>query len=179
MLRCIGTVGILIAVVAIGFSPADAQTDGADVREVWVGGMVPGIEGGYAWGVSPGTLVGVQAGVLPQTGLTLVPDPDGPGQPDLDEVVHAAVFVRLRPADRWEVDVGVRGGLADVWPCPASDCYPALFGGGYVQAMAGWERFKLGPRLSAGWVGETRESSDGETFFLALYPLVARLTFPL
>ena len=178
-MRLIGLAVLLAAAVALGFSPADAQADGTDGPELWIGGMVPGVEGGYARGVSPGILLGVQLGILPQPGPTLIPDPDGEGQPDLDEVVHAAVFVRIRPARRWEVDVGVRGGLADLWLCPASDCLPAWFGGGYVQAMAGWERLKLGPRLSAGWVGETRGSSSGETFVLALHPLVVRWTFPL
>lgn len=174
-----GCAAFLMAAVTLGAAPVAAQADGADGREVWVGGMVPGIEGGYARSVSPGVLLGVQIGILPQPELTLVPDPEDEGQPELDEVIHAAIFVRVRPAPRWEVDVGVRGGLADLWICPASDCLPAWFGAGYVQAMVGWERLKLGPRLSAGWVGETWESSGGETFVLALHPVVVRWTFPL
>lgn len=179
MMRWIAFAVLLVPAIALGFSAADAQTDSTDGPEVWIGGMVPGVEGGYARGVWPGVLLGVQVGILPQPGLTLVPDPDSEGQPDLDEVVQAAVFLRMRPGPHWEVDLGVRGGLADLWICPASDCYPVWSAGGYVQAMAGWERLKLGPRLQAGWVGETRGSSGGETFVLALHPLVVRWTFPL
>jgi hypothetical protein len=135
---------------------------------------------GYAWQTAPRLLWGIEAGFgFPQIDQTLTPvDPDD-GDPDFEEYLHAALFTRLRPSPRFEIDAGVRGSLGDLWSCTASDCWPAPFGGAYIQPMVGGTRFKVGVRLTAGWIGETEGSSDSSTFLVALAPLIVRLTMPL
>jgi hypothetical protein len=114
----------------------------------------------------------------PALSVTLDPSERSPGDPEFGELIHLAFFTRLVPSERAEVDLGVRGSIADLWPCPASDCLPQPFFGVYVQPMVGWHRFKVGMRLMAGRIGETRQSNAGHTAVLALVPFVARLTFP-
>ena len=136
---------------------------------------------GYAWQTTPRLLWGIEAGFgFPQIDQTLTPgDPDDDGDPDFEEYLHAALFTRLRPSPRFEIDAGVRGSYGDLWSCSASDCWPAPFGGAYVQPMVGGARFKVGVRLTAGWIGETEDSSDASTFLVGLAPLIVRLTVPL
>jgi hypothetical protein len=53
-----------------------------------------------------------------------------------------------------EIDAGIRASIADLWPCDASDCWPSLFGGAYIQPMVGFKRLKIGSRLTAGVIAE-------------------------
>jgi hypothetical protein len=114
----------------------------------------------------------------PVLSVTLHPSESAPGDPEFDEFIHLAFFTRLVPSERAEVDLGVRASLANLWPCPASDCLPQPFFGVYVQPMVGWRRFKVGTRFLAGRIGETRQDNAGHTGVFALVPFVARLTFP-
>ncbi len=126
-------------------------------------------------------LWGAEAGFgFPQIDLTLTPkNRDAQGDPDFEEYLHAALFTRLRPSPYVEVDLGLRGSVADLWPCTASDCWPALFGGAYVQPMFGGTRFKVGARIATGWIRESMEGElDSSTFVVGLAPLLVRLTVP-
>ena len=150
-------------------------------REVTVEASVFRGAVGYGWQTSPRLLWGIEAGFgFPQIDQTLTPgDPDDDGDPDFEEYLHAALFARLRPSPRFEVDAGVRGSFGDLWSCTASDCWPAPFGGTYVQPMIGGTRFKVGARLTAGWIGETEDRPDSSTFLIGVTPLIVRLTVPL
>ena len=133
---------------------------------------------GYARQVAPALHAGVELGFgFPQIDRTLHPDSVGDLEPEFEEYLHVALLLRARPSSHFEVDLGVRGSVADVWPCRVSDCWPAGFLGGYVQPMVGWRRFKVGTRLLAGWIAEhPPERESGSTRVLALNPLIARLT---
>jgi hypothetical protein len=136
---------------------------------------------GYAWHIVPRLLVGIEAGLgIPQMNLALHPQSDPvAGEPYFGELLHIGVMVRTKAGDRFEIDAGARGAVADLWPCQASDCWPELFYGGYVQPMIGWRRIKFGARLSAGWVTEGEDgTSQGTTFAVGLAPLLVRFTFP-
>lgn len=135
---------------------------------------------GYARAVGGSALIGVEAGFgFPQIDRTLVPEKsEQTGEPDFEEYLHAAVFVRHAPSPRYELDAGLRASISDLWSCSASDCWPAPFAGAYIQPMVGWQRVKLGARLTAGWISESKEGgSQSTTFTAALNPLVVRVTF--
>jgi hypothetical protein len=157
-------------------APAHAQQNEVTIEASVIRGAV-----GYARRVSPTTLVGVEAGFgFPQIDRTLTPTNDDPeGEPDFEEYLHAAVFVRVKPTHRFEVDAGLRGSVADLWACTASDCWPAVFGGAYVQPMIGGSRIKVGARLTAGWIADSEERGpDSSTFVVGLNPFILRLTLP-
>lgn len=154
---------------------ADAQRNQATVdasilRGTW----------GYARQVENRIYAGFEIGFgFPQIDQTLRPKPDSTGSPDFEEYLHLGVFVRFAASEHFEVDVGARASIADLWPCGASDCWPAGFLGVYAQPMVGWRRIKLGPRLVAGRIGETEQShKTDDTFLVAVNPLTARLSFP-
>ena len=133
---------------------------------------------GYARQVAPRTLAGVEVGIgIPETSHTFTPAHDQPGFPDYAEFLHVGAFARSRFSPRFDVDSGLRVSVADLWSCPASDCWPELFAGAWVQPMFGWKRVKFGGHLIAGWISESRESSAGSTFLVAINPLIARITF--
>jgi hypothetical protein len=157
-------------------APAHAQSNEVTIEASVIRGAI-----GYARRLSPTTQVGVEAGFgIPQLDRTLTPTDDDPeGEPGFEEYLHAAVFARVKPSDRFEVDAGLRGSVADLWACTASDCWPALFGGAYVQPMIGGSRLKVGARLTAGWIADSMEGGpDSSTFVVGLNPLILRLTLP-
>lgn len=127
---------------------------------------------GYAHPVTDVVYLGLEAGAgMPLFGATL--DPDGG---DFKEYLHFATFVRLRPSGWLDLDMGVRASAASLWECTASDCLPAPFFGGYLQPMVGGERWKVGARLSGGWIDEPTpgEIDDHDSFVLAVDPLIVR-----
>jgi hypothetical protein len=136
------------------------------------------VTAGYAQQGAPRALVGLEVGIgIPETNHTLTPGHDQPGFPDFSEFLHLGGFVRSRVSQRIDLDTGLRISVADLWMCPASDCGPTLFAGVYVQPMFGWKRVKFGGHLIAGLINESRESSAGSTFTVAINPLIARVTF--
>ncbi|MGH7480849.1 MAG: hypothetical protein ACRELV_01735 [Longimicrobiales bacterium] len=162
------------ALVVIGL-PASAQSNQVTLDVSVIRGTV-----GYARAVHPAVHLGLEAGFgFPQLDRTLVPDQNASGDPDFEEYLHLAAFARLARSEHFEVDLGVRGAIADLWPCGASDCLPTLFGGVYVQPMVGWRRLKFGPRLTFGWIGDAEPGvTDGATGVIGLSPLNARYTLP-
>ncbi len=112
---------------------------------------------------------------FPQTDLTLMPSAAGGEEPRLREYLHGALFLRHRVARALAYDAGVRAAVVDLWPCRASDCWPTSFLGGYLQPMLGGRRISVGPRLVAGWVGESR-TGGGSTFTAGIAPVNVRLT---
>jgi len=132
---------------------------------------------GYAHRVAPRALLGLEAGFgFPQLDRTLDP---GAETADFQEYLHLAGFARFQPSAAVDIDAGLRASVADLWDCTASDCWPALFAGAYLQPMVGGRRLKLGLRLVAGVIGEGQEgSSASNSFLLALNPLILRATVP-
>ena len=165
--------GMLIAASLAVATPALAQSSEWTVDVSLFRGTV-----GYAQQVTPRALVGVEVGIgIPEMNHTLTPTGDQPGFPEFSEFLHLGAFMRSPVSQRFDLDTGLRVSVADLWICPASDCWPTLFAGAYVQPMLGWERIKFGGHLIAGWVNESRESSAGSTFTIAINPLIARVTF--
>ncbi len=159
---------------------ATASAASAQERSLYsIEGSLVRIGAGYARQVSENVYLGGELVFgAPVLSVTLHPSESSPGDPEFGEFIHLAFFARLVRSERAEVDLGVRGSVADLWPCPASDCLPQPFFGVYVQPMVGGRRFKVGMRLVAGRIGETRADNAGRTGVLALVPFVARLTFP-
>ena len=139
---------------------------------------------GYARHTSDRVLLGLELGFgFPQIDRTLEPPTDdATGEPQFEEYLHVALFARWKVSPGFELDTGLRGSIGDLWPCGASDCWPSLFGGGYVQPLVGWKRFKVGARLVAGVSGDDRflgrDGVDERTFVVALSPFMARYTIP-
>lgn len=166
-------VGMLIAVSLAVASPALAQGNQWTVDASLYRGTA-----GYAHQLTTRALVGIEVGIgIPETNHTLTPAHDQPGFPDFSEFLHLGVFVRSPVSQRFDLDTGVRVSVANLWVCPASDCWPTLFSGAYVQPMFGWKRVKFGGHLIAGWIDGSRESSAGSTFLIAINPLIVRVTF--
>lgn len=171
---------VLLSLAVMGTTwpalPARAQN-----REVTLEASVLRGALGYARHVSPTTLLGVELGLgFPQFDRTLEPPGDeATGTPDFEEFLHLAALVRVRPASSLEIDTGLRASIADLWECTASDCWPAVFGGAYVQPMVGGRRLKVGARVTAGWIAEGMEGGpDSSTFVVGLNPFIVRLTLP-
>jgi hypothetical protein len=166
----------LLAFVVVALTaPADASAQRNQVTleaSVFRGAL------GYAWRVAERAHIGVEAGFgFPQIDRTLVPEQDARGEPDFEEYLHGALFVRVAPSEHVEMDVGARASIVDVWECGASDCWPVGFLGVYAQPMVGWRRVKFGIRLTGGWAGETAPGRpDGWTGIVALNPLIARVS---
>jgi hypothetical protein len=108
-----------------------------------------------AWRTSDAWSIGLAlGGGIDELDRTLVPDTDDPDYHAFEQYLHAAVFARHKPSQRIDLDVGLRGGFADVRTCGASDCWPGLYAGAYAGAFWGGRRWKLGPRLLVGRVYE-------------------------
>ena len=166
--------GMVAALVMLHASPMAAQEQHVTIDASVLRGTV-----GYARQAGAKAYVGLEIGFgFPQLDRTLRPAEDSTGGPDFEEYLHVGAFVRLVPSDRFEVDLGVRGSVADLWECTVSDCWPATFAGMYVQPMIGWSRIKFGPRLTAGWIREGKTDVDGTTGVIAVNPFTARLTIP-
>lgn len=153
---------------------ADAQRNEATLEASVIRGAL-----GYAREMSPRALIGVEIGFgFPQIDRTLEPATDeDTGEPDFEEYLHVALFARFRGSDRFEIDTGVRGSIADLWSSTASDSWPSLFGGAYVQPMIGGRTVKVGTRLTAGWIGDSPEGGpEGSTFVVGLVPILVRAT---
>lgn len=161
--------------LAVG-TPAAAQRNQVTIDASVIRGTV-----GYARAIKPKAYAGIEIGFgFPQIDRTFHPSQDATDGPDFEEYLHVGIFVRAAPSEHFEGDAGIRASIADLWPCDASDCWPAPFVGAYIQPMAGWQKFKVGPRLVAGWINEDQEGTTGRgnTGVVALNPLTARLTIP-
>jgi hypothetical protein len=166
----------IAALMLLPSTPVAAQRQEVTLEASVLRGAV-----GYARHTAPRTLIGIEIGFgFPQIDRTLTPRKDDEtGEPDFEEYLHIGLFVRHRIGSRFDVDTGLRGSIADLWSCSSSDCWPALFGGAYIQPMLGWDRVKLGMRLTAGWIGEVQEGTSGSNSFVAsLNPLIVRATLP-
>lgn len=165
--------------LALAHTPVFAQRNEVTLEAAVVRGAL-----GYARHTSARLLLGVEVGFgFPQIDITLAPEGDSiAGDPEFEEYLHVAVFARWKLDRRFEIDTGLRGSVADMWECFASDCWPSLFGGAYVQPMFGGSRFKVGARLTAGVIGEKKATGlgnyDENSWLVAVSPLLARVTFP-
>ena len=161
------------ALLLLCTAPALAQRHEATLEGSFVRGAV-----GYAREVRPDVRAGIEIGFgFPQLDQTLRPEQDDQWGSNFEEYLHVALLLRVARSEHLEVDVGLRGAVADLYACGASDCWPALFGGAYVQPMVGWRRLKFGPRLTAGWIRDTEPGEpDGSTAIVGLSPFTARFT---
>ena len=108
-----------------------------------------------AWRTSDAWSIGLAlGGGIDELDRTLVPDTDDPAFHGFEQYLHASVFARHKPSPRVDLDLGLRGGFADVRECGSSDCWPGLYAGAYVGAFWGGRHWKLGPRLMVGRVYE-------------------------
>lgn len=132
---------------------------------------------GYVRAVAPHLHMGGEIGFgFPQIDYTVTPsEVRWSGAPSFEEFLHASLFLRHRLHDRLSYDAGVRASLVDLWPCTASDCWPATFLGTYLQPMIGGRRWSLGPRIVAGWTAESEDGGD-PTFTISVALLNVRLT---
>jgi hypothetical protein len=172
---------ILTAATALSLlAPTTAAAQQPARSEVTIDAIVFGGAVGYARQATPTVMLGAEFGIgVPQVVFTLQP-PTGPdGEPELVELLHVALFARFRPTNRLSLDVGARGGMADLYSCTVSDCWPASMMGVYAQPMFGGGRFKVGSRVSGVVVGESRHGGrDSSTFAIGVTPVVFRLAIP-
>lgn len=132
----------------------DAEVFGGSASLAW------GAEG-RRWGFAAG-------GGVPQIPLTLAPS-----GADYEEFLHVAAFLR-RGAGPVEADVGARLGVAELWECQVSDCWPGGFAGLYATVFAGWRHVKLGARVQA---GQFFGSSGRDAFVVGVTPFMLRVAF--
>ena len=177
--RPMPTIPFLLLLLAVTATPLAAQRNEVTIEGSIVRGAV-----GYARASSARLYLGIEAGFgFPQLDRTLVPEQDSVGSPDFEEYLHVAPFIRYKASDNFEIDAGVRASIADLWPCDASDCWPALFGGIYVQPMVGFRKLKIGSRLTAGVIMEgepdTRaRQGDKSSNVVSIAPFLVRATLP-
>lgn len=142
----------------------------------------------YARATGPGRYWGVQAGIggaflsrMLLSGRHFA-DEDGPSyQPrdgardkELFEILHAGVFRRWAPADRFAADAGARASVFVHFDSSDDDPGIPFFLGFYGSAMVGGRRLKVGPRLL---VGMFSEGSTAREFGVYFVPLSGRLSF--
>src|SRR6185503_2482872 len=130
---------LLLTLVSLPCS-AQARTFAVDARPV--GAMIS-----LGWRAQERTYIGVGLGAgTDEFGHTLRPR-DDQDYHDLEQLLNLDLFVRYKPRSRFDLDVGLRGGIGEVRNCSASDCLPGVFAGAYVGAFVGSARWKLGTRL--------------------------------
>lgn len=158
--KWLGVVGLAVLLGGAGAVEGQRFTLDGEV----VGGSVS-----LAWGRSEASAMGVGLGVtVPQFNQTISPDTDR-----WEEFLHVSGFYRRR-AGAFEADLGMRLGIADLYECGASDCWPGYFVGPYAEAYVGWEHVKFGARLVA---GSQKESGEPRTFVLNVTPFLVRIAF--
>lgn len=175
-LRMLGILCLAGTATVVATGPAAAQG-----HEITLEASILGGAAGYARSVTEQALIGLQLGAgLPQVDLTLHPGSEtGTGSVDLEEYLYLAAFVRLELNGRTDLDLGIRGGVADLYECTNNDCWPASFVGAYLQPMWGGARWKVGARLVAVLVGESPEGGpESSTFALGVSPVLVRLSVP-
>jgi hypothetical protein len=166
------------ALIVAGLLLCCATAASAQQNQFTTQGSVFGATLGYARSIGDDLSAGLEIGAgLPQFDRTLRPEQDAEGNPDFEGLAHVAVFLRFATSERFEVDAGLRTGIADLWPCLASDCWPDGFWGAHLQPMVGWRRLKLGSRLVIGRSHDVDSPDEsGPIGVVALTPLVVRLT---
>ena len=139
----------LLCVLGLVALPCSAQvrTFAIDVRPI--GGLIS-----LGWRAAPQKYIGIGLGAgTDEFGYTLRPRDDQDFH-DLEQLLYLDLFFRYKPQARFDIDVGLRGGVGEVRACSASDCLPGVFAGGYVGVFAGSARWKLGTRIVAARVIE-------------------------
>lgn len=123
---------------------------------------------GYGWALSPTRFAGVEVGFgFPQLDRTLVPSDES-----FLDIAHVGAFLRVNPSSSVTLDGRFQLGLAELEGC--SGCLPGVFTGVSGGAFFGGDRFKVGPRLTA---GAMKESGDPAEFVLNLTPVAALFTY--
>jgi hypothetical protein len=104
---------------------------------------------------------------------TFGPDTEGGTYHNLEQLLHANVFFRFKPADFVDLDFGPRAGIGGVQECTVSDCWPGLYLALQAGAFWGNRRWKVGPRLLLAHVSESNQTET----VIHLEFLTARLSF--
>ncbi|HSG49772.1 MAG TPA: hypothetical protein VLA43_18255 [Longimicrobiales bacterium] len=183
--RALGLASLLALFVFAG--PAGAQRRQPDT----VLALDVDVLGGslsYARATGPGRYWGVAAGVggaflsrmllsgrhfAHEDGPSYQPR-DGAVDKALFEILHAGVFRRWAPSDRFNADAGARASVFVHFDSSDDDPGIPLFVGLYGGAMVGGRRLKVGPRLL---VGMFSEGSTAREFGVYFVPLSGRLSF--
>ena len=184
MRTLLGALGALFFAVA----PAAAQRRVPDHRFA-LDVHVVGASASYATRVSGDWFGGVETGgggdfvnamVLggrhfSQDGWLSYEEPDYPGDENLFELAHLALFARREASDRFLADVGVRASAFLHFDQSDDDPGGGLFVGPYASLFWGWRHFKVGPRIMAGMF---YEDPDTQELGINVAPLIVRITFP-
>lgn len=123
---------------------------------------------GYGWYRSDTRIYGVEIAFgFPQLDRKLSPDDDE----SFVDFVHIGAFLRGQPARAFTLDAKVKVGLAELRGC--SGCFPGLFTAVSGGAFVGGRRFKVGSRLTAGYINELDIPAE---FVLNLTPFAVMFT---
>jgi hypothetical protein len=115
---------------------------------------------GYAQRLTPGVLIGVSAGGgIDALDRTFAPDPAQQAYRSFQQIAHISAFLRQKPLEAIDIDIGMRLGIGGVRECTASDCWPGAFFGLSAGAFWGSDRVKVGPRLLWALARESGESN--------------------
>lgn len=144
------------AAILVSVAPLHAQRSNEftlDLRPF--GGSV-----GFAQRISDGVYLGLSAGGgVDALDRTFAPDPAAEAYRAFEQIVHVNAFLRQKPSEHFDVDLGLRLGIGGVRECTASDCWPGAFVGMTAGAFWGSDRVKVGPRLLWALARESGESS--------------------
>jgi hypothetical protein len=124
--------------------PLTAQTSPEWSLDVRPFGAILSLAAGVRDGVLIGAAIGGGIDVLDRT---LAPDPAEAVYHSFEQLVHLNVFLRQKPTQSLDLDLGLRVGVGGVRECLATDCWPGAFAGLYGSVFWGTSRIKLGPRV--------------------------------
>lgn len=151
-------------------SPVQAQRS----NEVTIDARPFGASIGFAQRVTNGVYLGLAAGGgVDALDRTFAPDPAEQAYRAFEQVAHLTAFLRQKPSEHFDVDLGLRLGIGGVRECTASDCWPGAFVGLTAGAFWGSDRFKIGPRALWALARESGESNP--VFYAELLTLRIRL----
>lgn len=128
---------------------------------------------GFAQRVTPGVYLGVAAGGgIDALDRTFAPDPSDQAYRAFEQIAHLNAFLRQKPSDNVDIDLGIRLGIGGVRECTASDCWPGAFFGLTAGAFWGSQRLKIGPRVL--WALARESGQSNPVFYAELLTLRIR-----
>jgi len=103
---------------------------------------------GFARRAIPGVYFGIAAGGgIDWLDRTFAPDPTDQAYHAFEQVGHISAFLRQKPTESIDLDLGIRIGMGGVRECVPDDCRPGAFVGLTAGAFWGSTRVKIGPRV--------------------------------
>ena len=190
-IRVEGVLCLLACVFLVIFMPSavfpqDVEPQTGTQWTVDVGALM--LSPGMAWSIGPNWRLGWGLGVGDDMfGFMAVggnhysepdwwsyEDRDGATDKDLYDIVHAKVFARVEPYEKWHLDIGLHGSVFLHFDSSDDDAGSGISVAAYALPMYGWRHFKFGPRIVAGYFGGC---SDASEFGVKVSPLIMRITF--